>query len=111
MPFLKASMNTSTSGRNRKTPRKTKETAISVQRAGRRSVLPPSAGCAALAAAATGSAIAIAAPGLQQVEDEQHGEGDDQHDRPDRRCGGIVIFLQPDDNEQRCDLRHVGQVA
>ena len=46
-----------------------------------------------------------------EIDDEQHGEGDDQHDRRDGRRAGIVEFLELDDDQQRRDLRHVGDVA
>ena len=52
-----------------------------------------------------------AAPGLQQVDDEQHDEGDRQHDRGDHRGAGIVELLELDDDEQRRDLRDAGNVA
>ena len=54
---------------------------------------------------------AQARPGLQQVDDEQHQEGHEQHDRADRGRPGIVELLKPDDDQERRDLGHVGQVA
>src|SRR5712691_4736369 len=50
-------------------------------------------------------------PALQAVDQEQDDEGGDEHDHRDR--GGVrgLELLQLDDDEQRRDLRHVGQIT
>ena len=50
-------------------------------------------------------------PALQRVDEEQQQERRDQHHGRDRGRVRVAEFLQPDDDQQRRDLRHVRQVA
>ncbi len=43
-------------------------------------------------------------PSLEQIGDNQHREGEKQQDRRDRGSRRIVVFLEPDEGEQRRDL-------
>ena len=52
-----------------------------------------------------------AAPALRRVDDEQHDEGDGQHDRGDRGRAVVIVFLEFHDNQQRGDLRDIGDIA
>ena len=52
-----------------------------------------------------------AAPGLQQVDRQQHHERHHQHDEAERRGAGVVELLQLDDDQQRRDLGLHRQVA
>src|ERR1700681_1037619 len=50
-------------------------------------------------------------PGLQEVDEEKESEGDHQHGRRHGSRAGVVELLQADDDEERRDLRDVGDVA
>ena len=83
------------------------------QRATRLSVTPPRRACR-WCGRRVDDAISHSALRLQawiRLMTSSISEGDGQHDRGDRGGAGIVEFLQPDDDQQRRDLRHVGQVA
>src|SRR5512132_901250 len=57
------------------------------------------------------SAAAPLVPALQPVDDEKHAEPGDEHDCRDRGGAGIVVLLELDDDQQRCDLRDHRQVS
>src|SRR5690606_29373688 len=120
-PRRNASMNTAISGSTRNSTRKPSASAIRIPLArgpsvvGRwkRRVCTGEDTTARDISVISSTAIAVspAAPGLNEVDGEQHREGDDQHDRRDRRRACVVEFFQPDDDQKRRDLRHVGDVA
>src|SRR5690606_2176141 len=56
-------------------------------------------------------AISPAAPGRDEVDEKEHGEGDRQHHRGDDGGAGIVELLEADDDQQRRDFRDEGDVA
>src|SRR5690606_16649256 len=50
-------------------------------------------------------------PRLDEVDDQKHREGDRQHERGNGGRAGVIELLQPDDDEERGDLRNVGDVS
>src|SRR3954452_1767414 len=49
-------------------------------------------------------------PGLDEVDREERHERDRQHDGRDHGGAGVVVLFQLDDDQNGCDLRHVGRV-
>ncbi len=53
----------------------------------------------------------MARPAFEQVDGDQQHEGDDEQHRREGHGPGVIVFLQPNDDEQRRDFRFVGLVA
>src|SRR5581483_353274 len=109
MPLRSASLNTTTTGRIRKTAKNRTAKAINSNLTGAVSVVT---GRGDLDAEAT-SAIAMPPPAgsLNQVDRKQNKERQSEHDDSDRGGAAIIEFLQFDDNEHWGDLGHVRQIA
>src|SRR6478735_4276470 len=76
---------------------------------------PPRSGAAgqtALPGAASGTSCAAPPlPDLKSIEEQQYAERDYEHHRGNGRCPYIIIFLEVRDDQERRDLRNIGQVA
>src|SRR5436190_5237537 len=112
-PCSNAMANTAASGAASSAPRNVSDMVISSQRTSveRRLVCPGRvASSAATSACEDGPAMsttdhhAFATPDLQQVDGQQHHEGNCQHHETESGGARVVVFLEPEDDEQRSDL-------
>src|SRR6185437_15881277 len=116
-PLANACVNTATSGSSRITARNSTAMPISVHLTAGLSLVGTERPAAGLRRGAAASALpaegstAIAkpppAPRLHQIDNQQHDERDHQHDRPYRGRRRLVELLQPDDDEERGNLRFI----
>src|SRR5512147_3221799 len=113
MPCRNASAKTATSGRMTISARNASARTVNRMRSHSGSVTARRCiwSAAPVISWSSASAAALLVPALQPVDDEQHAEAGDQYDRRDRRRSGVVVLLELDDDQQRCDLRHHRQVA
>src|SRR5512134_2861100 len=104
MPPRSASTKTTTSGKARNSPRNPSATAIRTALTGPASVVGARRRAGGVARATSDIAKSPARPCLDQVDHEEHHEGDRQHEGGDRGRARVVVLLETDDDEQRRNL-------
>src|SRR3954463_15819318 len=100
MPPRSAWLNSTPSGMTRKMSRNSTAMATSPSRIHKGSRSAGTTGRRGLSSATSGF-MPPPRPGLQQIDRQQHQEGDRQHDHGECHGAGIIVLLELDDDQQR----------
>src|SRR5690606_11073733 len=102
---------TASSGRTRKSSRKPRASAMSTMRVSGLSVTAERGATFRSAGMSSTIAEPPATPCLDEIDDQEHEEGNGKHDRGHGGRRRVVVFFQPDDDQQRRDLGNIRNVA